>query len=94
MKQQCIDAVETAIGRKLKANESKDIEANIKKAMIDLARQDVNRWRNLSDYEKTLEASQHVGKMLEADVKRKNKIAAMDIIKQNKNLETILNHPK
>lgn len=92
MKEQCKQAVETAIGRKLKANESADIEENLKKAMVNLARQDVDRWRNLSDYEKTLEASQHVGKMLEADVKRKMKIAAMDIIKQNKNLETILNH--
>lgn len=94
MKPQCIQAVETAIGRKLKANESADIDANIKKAMVDLARQDIDRWRNLSEYEKTLEASQHVGKMLEAEVKRKNKIAAMDIIKQSKNLETILNHNK
>ena len=94
MKPQCIQAVETAIGRKLKANESADIDANIKKAMVDLARQDIERWRNLSEYEKTLEASQHVGKMLEAEVKRKNKIAAMDIIKQSKNLETILNHNK
>ena len=48
MKPQCIQAVETAIGRKLKANESADIEANIKKAMVDLARQDIDRWRNLS----------------------------------------------
>lgn len=94
MKPQCIQAVETAIGRKLKADESADIDANIKKAMVDLARQDIDRWRNLSEYEKTLEASQHVGKMLEAEVKRKNKIAAMDIIKQSKNLETILNHNK
>lgn len=94
MKPQCIQAVETAIGRKLKANESADIEATIKKAMVDLARQDIDRWRNLSEYEKTLEASQHVGKMLEAEVKRKNKIAAMDIVKQSKNLETILNHSK
>lgn len=94
MKPQCIQAVETAIGRKLKANESADIEATIKKAMVDLARQDIDRWRNLSEYEKTLEASQHVGKMLEAEVKRKNKIAAMDIVKQSKNLETILNHIK
>lgn len=94
MKPQCIQAVETAIGRKLKVNESVDIEANIKKAMVDLARQDIDRWRNLSEYEKTLEASQHVGKMLEAEVKRKNKIAAMDIVKQSKNLETILNHIK
>lgn len=94
MKPQCIQAVETAIGRKLKANESADIEANIKKAMVDLARQDIERWRNLSEYEKTLEASQHVGKMLEAEVKRKNKIAAMDIIALNKAMDKVLNHKK
>lgn len=94
MKPQCIQAVETAIGRKLKANESADIDANIKKAMVDLARQDIDRWRNLSDYEKTLEASQHVGKMLEAEVKRKNKIAAMDIIALNKAMDKVLNHKK
>ncbi|MCA4232779.1 hypothetical protein [Acinetobacter baumannii] len=94
MKPQCIQAVETAIGRKLKANESADIDANIKKAMVDLARQDIDRWRNLSEYEKTLEASQHVGKMLEAEVKRKNKIAAMDIITLNKAMDKVLNHKK
>lgn len=94
MKPQCIQAVETAIGRKLKVNESADIDANIKKAMVDLARQDIDRWRNLSDYEKTLEASQHVGKMLEAEVKRKNKIAAMDIIALNKAMDKVLNHKK
>lgn len=94
MKPQCIQAVEAAIGRKLKTNESADINANIKRSMVDLARQDIDRWRNLSEYEKTLEASQHVGKMLEGEVKRKNKIAAMDIIALNKAMDKVLNHKK
>lgn len=92
MKPQCIQAVETAIGRKLKENESADIDANIKKAMVDLARQDIDRWRNLSDAEKLVKAGEFVAQDIQAQLKRKHAIAARDILTQNKNLAA-LDHP-
>lgn len=86
MKQQCIQAVENAIGRKLKVNEAQDIEKKIIDAKKQLARTDRTKWQQMTDNERLLEAAKIVGQDALNEVRRKNKILAQDILTQNKNL--------
>lgn len=89
MKQKCINAVEAAIGRKLRVNEAQDIQAKIIDAKKQLARSDRQKWQQMTDNEKLIEASKIVGMNALAEVKRKNKILAQDILTQSKNLEVL-----
>lgn len=92
MKQQCIDAVEKAIGRKLKAGEAQNIEQKIIDAKKQLARGDRTKWQQMTENERLIEASKIVGMDAIAEVQRKNKIFAQDALKQNQNL-TMLQDP-
>ena len=48
MKEQCKQAVAKALGKQsLTAQEATDIEARINETMRNLARKDINNWRNL-----------------------------------------------
>ncbi|MBP1496865.1 hypothetical protein J8Z74_03915 [Acinetobacter nosocomialis] len=87
MKEQCKQAVAKALGKQsLTAQEATDIEARINETMRNLARKDINKWRNLSDSEKITEASKQVAIDIQEQLKRKHKIAANDIFTQSKNL--------
>ncbi|HAV4224644.1 TPA: hypothetical protein JIQ06_000800 [Acinetobacter baumannii] len=87
MKEQCKQAVAKALGKQsLTAQEATDIEARINETMRNLARKDINNWRNLSDAEKLTEASKQVAIDIREQLKRKHKIAANDILTQSKNL--------
>ncbi|HDI2987792.1 TPA: hypothetical protein PL262_002721, partial [Acinetobacter baumannii] len=56
MKEQCKQAVAKALGKQsLTAQEATDIEARINETMRNLARKDIDKWRNLSDSEKMTE---------------------------------------
>lgn len=93
MKEQCKQAVAKALGKsKLTAQEATDIENRIKDAMKNLARKDRTTWRNLSDADKLTEAGKQVAIDIQEQLKRKNKIAAQDILTQSKNL-AMLDHP-
>lgn len=93
MKEQCKAAVAKALGKaSLNQQEAQQIEQRIKDAMKSLAKQDMNKWRNLSDAEKLTEAGKFVAEDIQAQLKRKHKIAAQDILTQNKNLAA-LDHP-
>jgi len=93
MKDQCKAAVAKALGKpQLSQQEAQQIEQRIKDAMKSLARQDMQTWRNLSDAEKLTEAGKFVAEDIQAQLKRKHKIAAQDILTQNKNLAA-LDHP-
>lgn len=93
MKDQCKQAVAKALGKQtLTMKEAKDIEARINQSMKNLARQDIQKWRNLSPADRLTEAGKQVAIDILADVKRKNKIAAQDIILQAKNINQ-LDHP-
>ena len=93
MKDQCKAAVAKALGKsKLTAQEATDIENRIKDAMKNLARKDRTTWRNLSDADKLTEAGKQVAIDIQEQLKRKNKIAAQDILTQSKNL-AMLDHP-
>ena len=93
MKEQCKQAVAKALGKsKLTAQEATDIENRIKDAMKNLARKDRTTWRNLSDADRLAEAGKQVAIDIQEQLKRKNKIAAQDILTQSKNLAA-LDHP-
>ncbi|WP_098722456.1 hypothetical protein [Acinetobacter baumannii] len=94
MKEQCKQAVAKALGKQtLSAQEATDIEARINETMRNLARKDINNWRNLSDAEKLTEASKQVATDIQEQLKRKHKIAAQDILKQSQNIAA-LDHGK
>ena len=93
MKDQCKQAVARALGKQtLTAKEATDIEAKINQAMKNLAKQDIQKWRNLSPNDRLVEAGKQVAIDIMAEVKLKNKIAANDILIQSKNLNQ-LDHP-
>ncbi|EXH14347.1 phage-like protein [Acinetobacter baumannii] len=94
MKEQCKQAVAKALGKQsLTAQEATDIEARINETMRNLARKDIDKWRNLSDAEKLTEASKQVAIDIQEQLKRKHKIAAQDILKQSQNIAA-LDHGK
>ena len=93
MKDQCKAAVAKALGKQsLTAQEATDIEAKINQAMKNLAKQDIQKWRNMSPNDRLVEAGKQVAIDIMTEVKRKNKIAANDIIIQARNLNQ-LDHP-
>ena len=93
MKEQCKQAVAKALGKQsLSAQEATDIENRIKDAMRSLAKKDIQNWRNLSDADKLTEAGKFVAQDIQDQLKRKHKIAALDILTQSKNL-ALLDHP-
>lgn len=93
MKDQCKAAVAKALGKAtLNQQEATDIENRIKDAMKSLAKQDIQNWRNLSEADKLVKAGEFVAQDIQAQLKRKHKIAAQDILTQNKNL-ALLDHP-
>ena len=93
MKEQCKAAVAKALGKdKLTTQEATNIESRINQSMKNLARQDIQKWRNMSEADRLTEAGKQVAIDILADVKRKNNIAAKDIIQQAKNLNQ-LDHP-
>lgn len=94
MKEQCKQAVAKALGKQsLSAQEATDIEARINETMRNMARKDIENWRNLSDAEKLTEASKQVAIDIQEQLKRKHKIAAQDILKQSQNIAA-LDHGK
>lgn len=93
MKEQCKQAVAKALGKAtLSQQEATDIENRIKDAMRSLAKKDIQNWRNLSDADKLTEAGKFVAQDIQDQLKRKHKIAALDILTQSKNL-ALLDHP-
>lgn len=93
MKEQCKQAVAKALGKAtLSQQEATDIENRIKDAMTALAKKDIQNWRNLSDTDKLTEAGKFVAQDIQDQLKRKHKIAALDILTQSKNL-ALLDHP-
>lgn len=89
MRAQCIQSVEQAIGRSLRVGEAADIEARIRQAMKDLARQDRQAWQQMTADQRLIEAGKKVGVDLVAEAIRKQQILASDIVKQARNLSML-----
>ncbi len=90
MKEQCKQAVAKALGKQsLSAQEATNIESRINETMRNIARRDVQRWRNLSQNEKLSEASKQVAIDIQEQLARKHKIAAQDITIQARNIAAL-----
>lgn len=93
MKEQCKQAVAKALGKtSLSAQDVQNIEARINQAMVNLAKQDIQRWRGLSNIDKLAEASQQVAKDIRDDLAKKKRSAVQDILIHSRNIG-ILNDP-
>lgn len=80
MRQQCINAVQAAIGRNLKAGEAKDIEARVTKAMQALAREDRQAWLGMSKAQRLTEAGQRVADDLQAEFAKTKQREALKVL--------------
>ena len=90
MKDQCKAAVAKALGKpKLSQQEAIKIDQRVTKAMTNLARQDRDKWRNMSQIDKLTAASEQVAKDIQSDLARKKQILAKDIIKRSQGLEIL-----
>ncbi|MEW0939763.1 hypothetical protein [Acinetobacter baumannii] len=90
MKDQCKAAVAKALGKpKLSQQEATKIDQRVTKAMTNLARQDRDKWRNMSQIDKLTAASEQVAKDIQSDLARKKQILAKDIIKRSQGLEIL-----
>lgn len=90
MKDQCKAAVAKALGKpKLSQQEAAKIDQRVTKAMTNLARQDRDKWRNMSQIDKLTAASEQVAKDIQSDLARKKQILAKDIIKRSQGLEIL-----
>lgn len=93
MKDQCKQAVAQALGKQtLNAQEVAAVEKSINKTMQNLAREDRQKWQNMSLNDRISAAGQRIAQDILGEVRRKNKIAANDIIIQARNLNQ-LDHP-
>lgn len=90
MKDQCKAAVAKALGKAtLNQQEATKIDQRVTKAMTNLARQDRDKWRNMSQIDKLTAASEQVAKDIQSDLARKKQILAKDIIKRSQGLEIL-----
>lgn len=80
MKPQCIQAVSQAIGRSITVAESRNIEQRIGDAMVELERQDAQRWQSLSQAQRLTEAAQRAAQELVAEANLKKQRLAQTII--------------
>lgn len=93
MKDQCKQAVAQALGKQtLNAQEVAAVEKSITKTMQNLAREDRQKWQNMSLNDRIAAVGQRIAQDILGEVRRKNKIAANDIIIQARNLNQ-LDHP-
>ncbi|WP_269915313.1 hypothetical protein [Acinetobacter sp. HY1485] len=94
MKQQCKEAVAKALGKaKLNQQEAQKIEQRVRDAMKSLAKQDIDKWRNMSQSERIAAAGEQVAIDIKSDMKRKRQIFAQDALKQNQNI-ALLDHER
>lgn len=79
MKQQCIQAVQQAIGRALNQPEIKDIEGRIRRNMRQLAQSDP-AWQTKTAADRLTEAANAAAKELKADAAKKKQRVALTIL--------------
>lgn len=66
MKQKCVEAVEKAAGRPLKAEEIRNIEDTFKRELLNLAKEDQDKFRGMSQDERYAEAAKRTAEALVA----------------------------
>lgn len=84
MRQECIQAVGQAIGRRITQREAEDIEGRIVGSMRELARKDPATWRQLSREQRLRQAAQAAGEQLQAQASKQKQRAALAILARDK----------
>ncbi len=79
MREDCVQAVEAALGRSLRAGEAKDIEDNVGLQMRLLARKDPQAWSQLSYFGRLQAAGDAAAKSIVADLKLKQQRVRLQI---------------
>lgn len=79
MRQECIEAVQNAIGRSLKVGEAQGIEDRIRDTMRIMARRDTPKWRSMSDSERLLSAADEAAQSIAAEGSKKRQRVALQI---------------
>lgn len=90
MRDDCIQAVEAALGRPLRAGEAKDIEDNVSLQMRLLARKDPQAWAQLGYYGRLQAAGEAAAKSIVADLKLKQQRVRLQIAAHDR-IENALN---
>ncbi|WP_442108689.1 hypothetical protein [Pseudomonas sp. NUPR-001] len=80
MKQQCIQAVQQAIGRSLTQEQIKDIEGRISRNMRQLAQADPQAWQMKTSSDRLTEAANAAAKELQAEAAKKKQRVALTIL--------------
>lgn len=93
MKQRCVQAVEQAIGRPLRAAEDREISDNLRIAMRQLESQDPARFASLSDAERLTEAATVAAQRLVNDAALKQRRVALQILAHDRLNEMIETSP-
>jgi hypothetical protein len=83
VKDECIEAVEQAIGRTLRANESKNIEDAVNQQYRLLARKDPAAWAALSPADKLTQAAQSAAADMVAEVQKKQQRVRLTIARHD-----------
>lgn len=80
MREACIRAVETALGRSLREPEARDIEARIQRARVQAAREDPQAYRQLSPEDQLGEAGKRAAEELNVEAAKKVQRAQQTIL--------------
>lgn len=80
MREQCIQAVENAIGRALYAGEAGQIEQRIVEAKKQIASKDRKAWTQMPENERLIAAGKQVAEDLQAEFSKKQQRLALDIL--------------
>lgn len=90
MREDCVQAVEAALGRSLRTGEAKDIEDNVSLQMRLLARKDPQAWSQLSYFGRFQAAGEAAAKAIIADLKLKQQRVRLQIAAHDR-IENALN---
>lgn len=80
MRQQCIQAVQQAVGRSITVAEARGIEQRVREGMLAVARQDPARWRSLSQADQLREGATWAANELVQEAAKKKQRLALTIL--------------
>ncbi len=83
MRQECIEAVSQALGRALTQAQSQDIENRIARAMRQLAVDDLNGWRAMSEADRLAAAAERAAADMQAEVALKERRIALTALRHD-----------
>ncbi|HEY0878996.1 MAG TPA: hypothetical protein VGE10_11155 [Zeimonas sp.] len=89
MRNECIDAVQQAIGRGLTRAEVKGIEGRIRDTMRRMAREDAQGWRSMSEADRLTEAAKRAAEELVGEAEKKQQRLVLRIASLGRTLQFV-----